>query len=402
VPGDLLDLILLVLIAAFAVAGYRQGFIIGVLSLAGFLGGATAGAVIAPVISRALVHSPQLQAVIAIAAVFMTAVLGMLVASGIGVAVRARITGRPATVLDAVGGAGVNVLSVLIVAWLLGSIVVGARFPTVSKQVNNSMVLRTVDGVMPRAALNLTLFPPLRSLISGDGLYSPVFSALGAEGGLNLPAPGQAVLDSAAARASIRRSVVKIDGVAPSCSLQIEGTGFVISPRHVLTNAHVVAGVTEGPVVHDSRGRSYRARVVLYDPRRDLAVLDVPMLTAPPMRFAGQASLDAKAIVAGYPLNNPLTVVPATVGQSIEAFGPDIYSSAIVHRQIYPVRAVVQPGNSGGPLVAPDGNVYGVVFAASTSIRDTGYALTSGEVAGDVRAGAADTAAVSTQACQRG
>jgi S1-C subfamily serine protease len=402
VPGDLLDLILLVLIAAFAVAGYRQGFIIGVLSLAGFLGGATAGAIIAPTISRALVHSSQQQAVIAIAVVFMAAVLGMLVASGIGVAVRSRITGRPATVLDSVGGAGVNVLSVLIVAWLLGSIVVGARFPSVAKQVNSSVVLRTVDGVMPRTALSLTLFPPLRSLISGDGLYSPVFSALGAEGSLNLPAPDHAVLESAAAVTSIRRSVVKIVGVAPSCSLKIEGTGFVISPRHVLTNAHVVAGVTEGPVVYDVAGRSYRARVVLYDPQRDLAVLDVPGLTARALRFTGPASYDAKAIVAGYPLDNPLTMRPATVGQSVDAYGPNIYSSANVTRQIYPVRAVVEPGNSGGPLVAPDGDVYGVVFAASTTIQDTGYALTAAEVAGDVRAGTSDTSAVSTRDCQRG
>jgi S1-C subfamily serine protease len=398
VPGDLLDLILLVLIAAFAVAGYRQGFIIGILSLAGFIGGAAAGAIIAPGISRALAHSTSRQAIIAIVVVFMTAVLGMLLASGIGVAVRSRVTGRPATFLDSVGGAAVNVISVLVVTWLLGSIVVGARFPSVANEVNDSVVLRTVDGLMPPSAADLTLFPPLRGLISNNGLYSPVFSALGAEGSLNIPAANPSVLNSPAV-AYIKRSVVKIEGVAPSCSLKIEGSGFVISPGHVLTNAHVVAGVTQGPEVFGSHA-TFAARVVLYDPQTDIAILDVPGLTAPALHFAGPADNLANALVAGFPLDRQLTLTPARVGEDIEAYGPDIYQSAIVHRQIYQLKATVKPGNSGGPLMAPDGKVYGVVFAASTSKKDIGYALTSAQVARDVGLGEHDTAAVSTQQCQ--
>jgi S1-C subfamily serine protease len=332
--------------------------------------------------------------------VFMCAVLGMLLASGIGVAVRSRVTGGPATFLDSVGGALVNVISVLVVAWLLGSIVAGARFPSVVKQVNNSVVLRTVDGLMPRAVVDLTLFPPLRGLISGNGLYSPVFSALGAaENSVNLPLANRDVLYSSA-RAYIERSVVKIQGIAPSCSLRIEGSGFVISPDHVLTNAHVVAGVTDGPSVTTMNGQQYQAAIVFYDPRTDIAVLNVPGLQAPPLQFAGPAPYEANAIVAGYPLNHPLTMRPARVGQSINADGPDIYQSAIVTRQIYPLKALVQPGNSGGPLMAPDGKVYGVVFAASTLEPDVGYALTAAQVSSDVRAGEQDTTPVSPQGCQ--
>jgi S1-C subfamily serine protease len=399
VPGDFLDLILLVLVAAFAVAGWRQGFIIGILSLAGFIGGAALGAVIAPGISRAIAHTASAQAIVAITVVFMSAVLGMLVASGIGVAVRSRVTGGPATFLDSVGGAIVNVVSVLLVAWLLGSIVAGARFPSVFRQVNNSVVLRTVDRLMPRAVDSLTLFPPLRGLISGSGLYSPVFSALGAGETPALPAANPDVLDSSA-RAYILRSVVKIQGVAPSCSLRIEGSGFVISPDHVLTNAHVVAGVTSGQVVYTRTGQRYNASVVFYDPRTDIAVLDVPGLQAPSLQFAGPAPYEANAIVAGYPLNHPLTMRAARVGASINAYGLDIYESAYVTRQIYPLKVLVQPGNSGGPLVAPDGEVYGVVFAASTDENDVGYALTAAQVASDVRAGEVDTTPVSTEGCQ--
>jgi len=332
--------------------------------------------------------------------VFGMAVLGMLVASGIGVAVRSRLTGRPATVIDSLGGAAVNVMAVLVVAWLIASFVVNAPFPTISRQVHDSAVLRTVDRVMPRDALYLPVFPQLRSLLA-NGLYTPVFSAIGAESGANVAAPDPAVLTSQSL-SRVEPSVVKIEGVATSCSLRIEGSGFVISPHHVLTNAHVVAGVTNGPFVYATDGAVYRGRVVLYDPQRDLAVIDVPGLNAPPLAFAQQAAEGTDAIVAGYPLDHPLTVAAARIGRSETAYGPNIYQTAVVHRQIYPIRAQIEPGNSGGPLLSAGGQVYGVVFAASTSMSDTGYALTAGEVTGDAATGASATAAVSTQSCQGG
>ncbi len=178
-------------------AGYRQGFIIGVLSLAGFVVGVIVGAVIAPGISRALAKSVPWQAFVAILVVFGMAVVGMLVASGLGVAVRSRLTGRPATVVDSLGGAAVNIVAVLVVAWLIGSFVVSAPFPAVARQVNNSAGAQTVDGVMPRGALYLPVFPQLRSLLS-NGLYSQVFSAIGAESSLSLAAPNPGVLTSRA------------------------------------------------------------------------------------------------------------------------------------------------------------------------------------------------------------
>jgi S1-C subfamily serine protease len=400
VPGDLLDVILIALIAAFAVAGYRQGFIIGVLSLAGFVVGTVVGAIIAPSVSRALAQSVSWQAFIAILVVFGMAVLGMLVASGLGVAVRSRLTGRNVTLVDSLGGAAVNVVAVVIVAWLIASFVQNAPFPAISRQVNGSAVLRTVDSVMPRGTLYLPVFPQLRSLLA-NGLYTQVFNAIGAENGLNLAAPDQAVLSSRSL-ARVEPSIVKIEGVAPSCSLKIEGSGFVISPEHVLTNAHVVAGVTTGPVVFASDGHEYPGKVVLYDSQRDVAVIDVPGLTAPPLKFAGQAADGANAIVVGYPLDHPLTIDAARVGRSVTAYGPNIYQSATVHRQIYPIRAQIEPGNSGGPLLSQAGRVYGVVFAASTSIADRGYALTAAEVASDAAAGGSATTPVSTQACQGG
>jgi len=132
-----------------------------------------------------------------------------------------------------------------------------------------------------------------------------------------------------------------------------------------------------------------------------VAILYVPGLHAPPLRFAGTAARGSGAVVVGYPENGPFRAVPARVGSQWSASGPNIYKSATVTRQIYAVRATVEPGNSGGPLLAKNGRVYGVIFAASTTARDTGFALTAGQVRPDVRRGRNATRRVSTLGCPR-
>jgi S1-C subfamily serine protease len=395
VPGDLLDLILVVLVVAFGVAGYRQGFIIGVLSFAGFLGGGAIGAAFGPHIARSITRNPAWQAVAAIVVVFLAAMIGQLLASGVGVAMRSKLTWRPATVVDAVGGAGVSAIAVLLIAWLIGSAVAYAPFPVISRQVNDSAVLRVIDRIMPSAAN--VMFSDFRSLLA-SGPYAQVFGALGAEGALTVKQPDPAVLDSAGLAAD-RRSIVKIEGIAPSCSHRIEGSGFVYAPGHVLTNAHVVAGVTEQQQVVTDDGTVFSARVVLYDPQRDIAVLYVPGLDVRSLHFARSASIGDDAIVAGYPLDGSFDAVAARIGGSEQATSPDIYQSTQVTRDIYAIKADVRPGNSGGPLLTKQGTVDGVVFAAAISVPDTGYALTAGEVASDAGAGADATVPVSTQQC---
>jgi len=394
VPGDLLDLILIALAAAFAVAGYRQGFIIGVLSFVGFLGGAAVGAVFSPAIARALVSGPARQALVAIVVVFIAAMAGQLVASLAGAAVRSRVTWRPVAFVDAVGGAVVSVISVLLIAWLIGSAVANAPFPAVAGQVSGSVVLRGVDRLMPPPAH--VMFSDFRRLLA-SGPYTQVFGALGAEGALTVPPPDPAVIHAAGLEQA-RPSVVKIVGTAPSCSRTLEGSGFVFAPQHVLTNAHVVAGVS-GPVMVTGRRRSFTGRVVLYDPERDVAVIYVPGLRARPLAFAPPPNRGDSAIVAGYPLNEHFTAVPARIGGEQSANSPDIYQAHTVTRDIYAVRAVVRPGNSGGPLLAPSGEVDGMVFAAAVDLNETGYALTGGEVASDVSAGRTATVPVSTEGC---
>jgi S1-C subfamily serine protease len=231
-----------------------------------------------------------------------------------------------------------------------------------------------------------------------SGPFPQVFSGIGSSPLLQVQAPDGSVLNSAGYEAA-RSRVLKVQGTAPSCSRSIEGSGFVYSPDHIMTNAHVVAGVTGGPEVTAPNGNQYHAQVVFYDPQIDVAVLYVPGLGMSPLQFGGPASTGSNAVVAGYPLNHLFTQVPARIAGMQEAQGPDIYQTGTVTRQIYQIRAVVQPGNSGGPLLSPGGSVYGVVFAAAVDKGDTGFALTSSEVASDAKAGANATTPVSTQGC---
>jgi S1-C subfamily serine protease len=197
---------------------------------------------------------------------------------------------------------------------------------------------------------------------------------------------------------SAEPDVVKVTGIAQSCSRQLEGSGFVYASDRVMTNAHVVAGVSS-PSVQTIDGRTLPATVVLYDPQRDVAVLLVPGLNLSPLHFGPALSSGDSAIVAGYPENGGFLARAARIRNTQNARGPNIYQNRQVTREIYSLFATVQPGNSGGPLLTTDGSVAGVVFAAAINDPRTGYALTAQEVAPDATAGQSATTQVSTQGC---
>ena len=393
----MLDLILIVIVVAFAVSGYRQGFIVGVLSFLGFVGGALLGAEFGPAISRALVGGQTQQDIVAVVLLVSFAVIGQFIASSVGAAMRSTVTWRSATVADSVGGSIVSMISVLLIAWVVGSVLNGSPYPVVDQQVNNSLALQTLDRVMPTPAK--TMFSDFRRLLAENSTYAQVFSGIGAERILAIPAPDPNVLNSPGVRAAAA-GVVKVQGVAPSCGRSIEGSGFVISRDHIMTNAHVVAGVTQRQTVTTASGQTLTATVVYYDPQVDVAVLYVPGLSLSPLHFVGQANPGDNAVVAGYPLDaQTLHAVPARIGGIQNAQGPNIYQTATVTRQIYEIRAVVESGNSGGPLLSSDGRVYGVVFAAAVGVDNTGFALTAAQVSPGAQAGAEATTPVSTMGC---
>jgi S1-C subfamily serine protease len=399
--GDLLDLVLVAAALAYAYAGYRRGLVAGALSLGGFLAGAAIGSTVAPGLARALIgqHAPADigQRLVALVIVLAIATVGQSVGAFAGSRLRTVIAFTPVRWADSAGGVLLDVTGFLLIAWLLAYLLASAPFPTVVNQIRRSAVLAAVDKVMPTSVSEL--FADLNRLLQRHELpaVGNPFAALPVlPGGLAPPDAGAVPPALKAAGAQ----VVKITGVAPSCSREQEGSGFVYATDHVMTNAHVVAGVRNPKVALPGPGaRVLSAQVVLYDPDRDVAVLYVPGLGRQPLSFAGRVATGASAVVAGYPENGPLTAVAARVAGDQQITGPNIYSNRQVTRDIYTLRARVRPGNSGGPLLSPGGEVDGVVFAANTDNPNIGYALTAAEVNGDARSGATKTQQVSTRGC---
>jgi S1-C subfamily serine protease len=238
------------------------------------------------------------------------------------------------------------------------------------------------------------------TIISGCGVFDRAKDALPSV--LKpLPAPAVPAPDPNLANvpvvAAVQPSVVEIHSIAPSCQKVLEGSGFVLSPDRVMTNAHVVAGANSFTV--EASGTAYDATVVSYDPNVDIAILSVPNLPPGPLAFADTpVASGTDAIVVGYPGGGGFVATPARIRELIELSGPDIYRSATVNREVYTVRASVEQGNSGGPLIDLNGQVLGVVFGAAVDDNDTGFVLTAKEVAAQL-AHIGDTTPVATGQC---
>jgi S1-C subfamily serine protease len=396
---NVLDILLLAAAVWFAIIGYRQGFVVGILSVIGFLGGGLVAVYVLPVIWDWLTDKAEVSttaAVVAVVVVIVCASIGQALTTHLGNKLRRHITWSPARALDATGGALVNVLAMLLVAWLIGSALAGTTLPTLGKEVRTSKVLLGVSRALPAQAD--TWFADFSTVLAQNG-FPQVFSPFSNEPITDVRPPDPALAGSAVATRA-QKSIVKVMGTAQSCGKVLEGSGFVFADHRVMTNAHVVGGVDEPTVQIGGNGRRYDAKVVLYDWHRDIAVLDVPGLKAHALRFS---SVDARsgdgAIVAGFPENGSYDVRAARVRGSITANGPDIYHRGTVRRDIYSLYATVRQGNSGGPLLTPDGKVYGVVFAKSLDDADTGYALTADEIQKDIAAGRTANRQVGTDSC---
>ncbi|MDX3237115.1 MarP family serine protease [Streptomyces sp. ME03-5709C] len=397
---NVLDIVLLLAAVWFAIVGYRQGFIVGVMSVVGFLGGGLVAVYALPAIWNAVTDHAQPGTVAVVAAVVLIIVcasVGQAFTTHLGNKVRTHVSWSPARAIDAVGGALVNVLAMLLVAWLIGSaLATTTTLPSLGREVRSSRVLLGVAQIVPREADNW--FADFSSVLAQNGLPQ-VFSPFGTEPITAVPAPDPALADSAVVGRA-RRSIVKVVGTAPSCGKVLEGTGFVFAPHRVMTNAHVVGGVDNPTVQIGGEGRVHDGKVVLYDWQRDIAVIDVPSLDAPGLSFStGDARSRDDAIVAGFPENGGFDVRAARVRGRIPASGPDIYHRGTVERDVYSLYTLVRQGNSGGPLLTPEGKVYGVVFAKSRDDADTGYALTADEIEPDIRAGRTANRQVDTQGC---
>ncbi len=171
----------------------------------------------------------------------------------------------------------------------------------------------------------------------------------------------------------------------------------------VATNAHVVAGESNGNTQILIGGSAYNATPVFFDPSFDLAVLRTNAPLGPVLNISpNTVSRGTQAAILGYPEDGPLIIDPAGVTEEITAIGKDIYNNGSVTRGVYALDANVLPGNSGGPLLGPGGQVIGVVFSRSTVYHDVGYALTSPGVLSRVQQAESHRTPVSTGPCISG
>lgn len=390
---DLLDLVLVLVVVAYAASGYRRGLVAGCVSLAGFVGGAVVGVWALPWVTGLVARGSAQATVLAVLTVLVPGMLGHEFAGRLALRLRRQLDreGRgPLRVADGIGGAAANSVAVLIVAWVAASVLGASSSQTLTTAIRNSALLGAVQETMPDTTP--VWFSRATSALTEAG-FPQVFNPFENESTARVARPsGDSVTQAATSAAKL--STVKIEGASGTEGR--EGSGFVFSAHHVMTNAHVVAGIAHPSVQVGGVGQSYAARVVLFDPDRDVAVLYVPGLRAPVLRFDTGAARGDAAVVAGYPQDGGLDLQAATVANRVQARGQNIYGNRTVTRDIYSIRSTVRPGNSGGPLLTTDGRVFGVVFARSTSDAETGYVLTAQEVTGDAGRAARATVPVDT------
>jgi S1-C subfamily serine protease len=388
---NLLDWLLVVLVLTYALSGYWQGFITGAFATAGLLVGGLIGVWVAP-LALGDAEPSVLVSLGALFIVILCASLGQAVLQFTGSRIRDRITWQPARALDAVGGAALSAAAVLLVAWALGVAVASSGITGITGQVRNSSVLSRVDGLLPASADSaLGAFND----VVGSGFFPQYLDPFAPERIVEVP-PGPRRLLADPDVEDAQASVLKIRGTN-DCGRGVEGSGFVYADGRVMTNAHVVAGVDEPEV--EVGGDTVAAEVVHYDPDLDVAVLALDTSAQPTLAFDRDAAEREGVAILGYPLDGPYDVQAGRIRAEQRLRSPDIYGDGSVIREVFSLRGLVRPGNSGGPIVTSTGEVAGVVFAASVQDQDTGYALTAEQVAQSAASGVANADPVDTGDC---
>lgn len=369
------DWILLGALAVFAWAGWRQGFVAGVLSFAGFLGGGIAALLWLPSLIKSFVTDQTISVIVLGIAVLASAILGQVLFSILGRRLRDSLTWRPVKFVDSFAGSALNVLAFALVGWVIASVLVFMPSNSIAGQIGQSQVLSTLDAIVPNQAR--TLFKNVSNLVGQTGIPR-IVTGFGQVPSTQVAQPEAGI--SQKVFPVIETFTVRLTGDAQECKQSVSGSGFYFAPGRLLTNAHVVAGVQDMQVRLTGVENSAPGQVIYFDPEKDVAVIATQELDTRVSLFArGQAEVGDNAAVAGYPGGGDLTVTPARISGILSARGENIYGDIGVQRQVYSLRSNVTPGNSGGPLVNSDGQVLGLVFGSNTD-SDVGYALTNSEL----------------------
>lgn len=389
----LLDLVLVVVLLGYLVTGIRNGFLVTLGGIVGFVAGAVAAFFAIPLVSAWVPDNPW-RLIAVIATVIVLIIIGQAVGSALGASIRKWSDVPPLRVVDRILGGVVNVVVAALVLSMLAFGVGTLGVPFLSQQLASSQVIRAIDSATPGPVRTWTA--QLRTIAVDDGIPT-LLEGVG-------PATPAAVPDASVDTpqlAAAAASVVRITGTAFQCGQNQTGSGFVVAPDRVITNAHVVAGVDQ-PVVEVPGGGALPGRVVQLDTARDIAVIAVDGLQAAPLPLGDEVADGTTVAFAGYPAGGPYRIQPASVQSLSPVLVNNIYGADPQPLQVYSLAANVQQGNSGGPLLDMDGRVAGVVFAKSTADAPVGYALSLDELRPIAEGAPRLQDAVSAGQCTRG
>ena len=383
------DVAVVVVAVLAAVQGARVGGLVQVCAIIGFFSGLFVGALLA---SQTVVwaHSPTARTAVALSTMLLVAFSFGMVGRIVGGMLTRHVPHGPARSIDSAAGVLVAVVAALVTVWLLASTMVNSSSVALDNAILQSRILKALDGMLPPPP---SVFSQAQGFLTEEG-FPPVLGALAPASARPVPPPTDATLRRAVVAAG--SSTFKVEGFG--CGVLQEGSGFVVAPGLVVTNAHVVAGIRRPLVQVGSSLES--AEVLAFDPSFDLAVLRVRGLAAPALRLdPSTVPQGTQGVVLGYPGGGPFNADGAGVMALFQAEGRDIYGHGLAVRNVYEIDADVRPGNSGGPLVLPDGEVVGVVFSRSTVNRSIGYALTSPDILARVVAAEQVHVPVGTGSC---
>jgi S1-C subfamily serine protease len=386
-----LDWIIVAFAAILAAFGFRRGFIVGVLSFVGFAVGAFLGTRIAPLLLSQGSASPYAPAFGLVGALLAGAILatGM---EGLGFRVRRALILPGASLLDGVLGAVLGAALALAIVWIAAAVLAQAPSETqLRADIQRSSILRELNA----------LLPPSGPILNALARLDPLPSISGPSPNVAPPPPRIARTPGVRAASS---SVVRVLGTA--CGLAIEGSGWVAAPGLIVTNAHVVAGETDTTVELGGHEPSVPARPVLFDSHDDVAMLSVPALTLPALRLVSEPAAGTAGAILGYPENGPFAARAARIGRTQTVSTDDAYGNGPVDRLLTPLRGIVRPGNSGGPLVDSAGEVLTTIFAGTVGGGPHGgYGVANQTVVHELalaESRASGGASVSTEGCAAG
>lgn len=388
-----LDLILLGFGAFILFSGWRRGLIVSTLSFIGLILGAWLSKSIIDLFTGSATTTSLTSTSISVTTFFICMGIGSALGAFVGNRIRKVFSWAPVRFLDNITGAAISLVAWSVVAWFMATTMLAAPVSSVTNVISESRVIMALEQEMPDQIRGGFEF--VRVYISESGLPDGLADVLLAPA---VSAPDETAIDAPDVLAALD-SVVKVEGNANACNTRLTGSGFVVGPDLIITNAHVVAGVTSPTVRVKGKGKAFEGTIVYFDPNKDVALIRVDDFPSVQLDISEPLEREASAVAAGFPGGGPLELIPARIRGISLSTGTNIYGEGEVTREIYAIAADIKQGDSGAPLFALDGSVAGLVFASSATDSQTGYALTAKEFMVGVEAAKSATKAVDTGDC---